>query len=167
MKEDSIKDLILNYEKERSLYKIEDSHKRQTFLVEEDNIKRLESLQAYLELQNARNSSLSNDDDSLRRNRKLAVGFKTKAVNIALKQFMDNWDNEIGLTPEIEVIRYKVANINKNYRVYLFEMDGQYHFVQHDNRGNELEHITGSESSIREKFESYRETEIRSGRPKN
>jgi len=159
----NLKNQILNYERERSVYRIEDTHRRQTYLIEESTIKRLDSLQSYLELQNAKGSSLNNEDSQ--RQRKLAVGFKTKAVNVALENFIKTWEEENGHIPEIELIRYK-ANTNQNYRVYMFELDGEYHFVHHDNRGNELDHIIGNEKKIRNKFESYRDNEIKNGRPK-
>lgn len=180
MDENNIKQQILKYEMNRALFNIKDTHKRQTFLIDNKNIERLESLQASLEIMNAKNSSFANDklsESDRYRERKLASGLKTKAVNLALDNFFHDWEVQNGLIPEIEVIRFKVDNNGnmltdpnikgKIHRVYFFSDFQKYYVVRHDDRGNQLDvKEYDNEDEAREYFESFDIGKVRDGRPR-
>ncbi|WP_414043096.1 hypothetical protein ACMGE9_12505 [Macrococcus sp. EM39E] len=179
MEDKTIKQQIIQYEMNRALLNIKDTHKRQTYLIDKMNIERLESLQASLEIINAKNSSFGNDNLSEAdriRERKLATGLKTKVVNLALDNFFHDWEVENGLIPEIEVIRFKVDNNGdmiidsdkkgKIHRVYFFSDNKKYYVVRHDDRGNQLdvkEFQDGKEGW--EYFDSFDAGKVRDGRP--
>lgn len=166
----SVKDLINNYEKERSQATVKDAHERQTFLVSKELINKLTSLQAYIEVSNAKGSKIFNNDrmteEKFRRERKLLTGFKTKFINTALNALFKEWERENGDIPDVEMIRYRFPNTDSIYRVFLFKRDGKYHFIKHDDSGNEIEHYSGTEKEVRERFEECRSLEIKNGRPK-
>ncbi|MCH4984233.1 hypothetical protein JJJ02_02525 [Macrococcus sp. PK] len=179
MDEINIKQQILKYEMNRALFNIKDTHKRQTFLIDEKNIERLESLQASLEIKHAKNSSFGDNklsEADRNRERKLASGLKTKAVNLALDNFFNDWEVQNGLIPEIKVIRFKVDNNGnmltdpkakgKIHRVYFFSDFQKYYVIRHDDRGNQLDvKEYDNEDDAREYFDSFDVAKVRDGRP--
>ncbi|MCE4957244.1 hypothetical protein [Macrococcoides caseolyticum] len=179
MKEQNIKKQIIQYEMTRSLFNIKDTHKRQTYLIDDKNIKKLEHLQASLEIMNAKNSSFANNklsEADRNRERKLATGFKTKAVNIALDNFFFDWEVQNGLVPEIEVIRFKVdkngtvltdpEQKGKIHRVYYFSDFIKYYVVRHDDRGNQIDvQEFKNKAKAKKYFKSFEVSKVRDGRP--
>lgn len=180
LNETTAKEKIIEYNYKRTQdANVSDSHERVTFLIDEDLLRKIESLQAYLEATNGKDSEIFNTDlnnSQIAKGRKLATGFKTKFVNTAINELLNQYELENGTAPDVQTIRYRYDGTNKVtdtsikkgkvYRAYFLETDDGYYFIHHDERGRELPDSfkTDDKQKALDKFEFYRDAEIHTGR---
>lgn len=155
----SIKDKIEEYSDTRMTSgRINETHKRSTFLVDDDTLDKLQNLVDYMEASNGLNSKYHDNltVKQIRYNRLLSKGFKSKIVNYALDTIMEQWESDEGLIPKVDKVRYKTPE-GKYNRVFRFIENGDLYYLEQDNRGNEVKFLsTGkgfSETEINELFD--------------
>lgn len=140
--------------------RISETHSRQTYFVDDDIAKQLDNLVEYFEATNGLESKF-NDNQTLkqtRENRLLAKGIKSKLVNMAIEQVLDQWSQEEGLIVDVDRIRYKNPSDNTYHRTFKFTENGVTYLMTQSNRGHELEYMdttTHSLDEIEQRFQSY------------
>lgn len=150
---------------------IGESHTRQTYLVNDETIEKLEHLVSYVQASNGINSENNKglNKSEINRSRALTKGFKSKAVNYAIQQFLDQWEEQEGLIPNVQHKKSKVGNVYHNY--YMFTEDGETYGIEQDNRGKELRYLStangDSIESIEQWFDEIEDQSKPEGRPKN
>ncbi|MEJ7151706.1 hypothetical protein WL544_12145 [Staphylococcus epidermidis] len=161
----SVKDKIEEYSDTRMTSgRINETHKRSTFLVDDDTLEKLQNLVDYMEASNGLDSKYHDNltVKQIRDNRLLSKGFKSKVVNYALDTIMEQWESDEGLIPKVDKVRYKTSE-GKYNRAFRFEENGDLYYLEQDNRGNEVKFLsTGkgfSESEINELFNEKEELE--------
>lgn len=161
----SVKDKIEEYSDTRMTSgRINETHKRSTFLVDDDTLEKLQNLVDYMEASNGLDSKYHDNltVKQIRDNRLLSKGFKSKVVNYALDTIMEKWESDEGLIPKVDKVRYKTPE-GKYNRAFRFEENGDLYYLEQDNRGNEVKFLsTGkgfSESEINELFNEKEELE--------
>ncbi|MCG2355677.1 hypothetical protein K4S27_11095 [Staphylococcus epidermidis] len=154
----SVKDRIEEYSDTRMTSgRINETHTRSTFLVDDETLEKLQNLVDYMEASNGLNSKYHDNLTlkQIRDNRLLSKGFKSKVVNYALDTIIEQWESDEGLIPKVNKVRYKTTE-GKYHRVFKFEENGDLYYLEQDNRGNEVKFLsTGkgfSESEINDLF---------------
>lgn len=139
--------------------RITENSARSTFHISKDILEKLENLVNHIEATTSLESKLHEDMTvrEVRDMRIYAKGFKSKFVGFALAQAMDEYEADMGVIPETERVRYKVAD-GTYHRSFLFKENNILYLLTQNNRGYEVECYTSEETpenEIRAKFESY------------
>ena len=168
----SIKDRIEEYSDERlTSGRINETHKRATFLIDSDTLDKLQNLVDLIEATNSLESKYQDNltTKQVRTNRLLAKGFKSKLINFALNSVMEDWESSQGLIPEVEKIRYKKRDGTYN-RVFKFEENGTLYLLEQNNRGVEQRFMSTDSGDTKEEidnlFNSFEDQSKREGRPR-
>lgn len=168
----SIKDRIEEYSDERlTSGRINETHKRATFLIDSDTLDKLQNLVDLIEATNSLESKYQDNltTKQVRTNRLLAKGFKSKLINYALNSVMEEWESSQGLIPEVEKIRYKKSDGTYN-RVFKFEENGTLYLLEQNNRGVEQRFMSTDSGDTKEEidnlFNSFEDQSKREGRPR-
>lgn len=134
---------------------IGESHTRQTYLVNDETIEKLEHLVSYVQASNGIDSENNKglNKSEINRSRALTKGFKSKAVNYAIQQFLDQWEEQEGLIPNVQHKKSKVGNVYHNY--YMFTEDGETYGIEQDNRGKELRYLSTANGDSIESIEQW------------
>lgn len=150
---------------------IGENHLRQTYLVNEETIKKLTHLVSYVQASNGIDSENNKElnKSEINRSRALTKGFKSKFVNFALSTMLNQWEEQEGLIPNVQHKKSKVGNVYHNY--YMFTENGETYGIEQDNRGKELRYLStangDSVESIEQWFDEIEDQSKREGRPKN
>ena len=154
----SVKDKIEEYSDERMTSgRINETHKRSTFLVDQDTLDKLQNLVDLMEGTNGLDSKYQDNltTKQARDARLLAKGFKSKIINYALDTVLEEWESTEGLIPNVEKVRYKTTEGTYN-RAFKFEENGVLYYLEQNNRGHEVEYLAtdsgNTEDEINEKF---------------
>lgn len=145
----SVKDKVEEYSDERMTSgRINETHKRSTFLVDQDTLDKLQNLVDLMEGTNGLDSKYQDNltTKQARDNRLLAKGFKSKIINYALDTVLEEWESTEGLIPNVEKLRYKTTDGTYN-RVFKFEENGVLYYLEQNNRGREIKYLA-TDSSI-------------------
>ena len=139
--------------------RITENSARSTFHISKDILEKLENLVNHIEATTSLESKLHEDMTvrEVRDMRIYAKGFKSKFVGFALAQAMDEYEADMGVIPETERVRYKVAD-GTYHRSFLFKENNILYLLTQNNRGYEVECYTSEETpenEIRAKFQSY------------
>lgn len=168
----SIKEKIEEYSDERMTSgRISESHKRATFLVDEETLDKLQNLIDLMEATNAIDSSYQNDltDKQIRSNRLLAKGFKSKFINYCLDTILDEWENTEDTIPDVDKARYKTSDDTFN-RAFRFKQDNILYGLEQNHRGKEVRFMStangNTEQEINDWFESINDEPIKNGAPR-
>ncbi|WP_204205892.1 hypothetical protein [Mammaliicoccus sciuri] len=149
---------------------ISENHTRQTYLINDETIEKLEHLVSYVQASNGINSENNKglNKTEINRSRALTKGFKSKAVNYAIQQFLDQWEEQEGLVPAVEHKKSKVGNVYHNY--YMFTENGETYGIEQDNRGKELRYLStandDSVESIEQWFNEIEDQTVKTGAPR-
>lgn len=167
----SIKDRIEEYSDERlTSGRINETHKRATFLIDSDTLDKLQNLVDLIEATNSLESKYQDNltTKQVRTNRLLAKGFKSKLINYALNSVMEEWESSQGLIPNVEKLRYKKSDGTYN-RVFKFEENGTLYLLEQNNRGVEQRFMSTDSGDTKEEidnlFNSFEDQSKREGRP--
>lgn len=147
----SVKDKIEEYSDERMTSgRINETHKRSTFLVDQDTLDKLQNLVDLMEGTNGLDSKYKDNltTKQARDNRLLAKGFKSKIINYALDTVLEEWESTEGLIPNVEKVRYKTTEGTYN-RAFKFEENGVLYYLEQNNRGHEVKYLA-TDSGITE-----------------
>lgn len=147
----SVKDKIEEYSDERMTSgRINETHKRSTFLVDQDTLDKLQNLVDLMEGTNGLDSKYQDNltTKQARDNRLLAKGFKSKIINYALDTVLEEWESTEGLIPNVEKVRYKTTEGTYN-RAFKFEENGVLYYLEQNNRGHEVKYLA-TDSGITE-----------------
>lgn len=147
----SVKDKIEEYSDERMTSgRINETHKRSTFLVDQDTLDKLQNLVDLMEGTNGLGSKYQDNltTKQARDNRLLAKGFKSKIINYALDTVLEEWESTEGLIPNVEKVRYKTTEGTYN-RAFKFEENGVLYYLEQNNRGHEVKYLA-TDSGITE-----------------
>ena len=139
----SVKDKIEEYSDERMTSgRINETHKRSTFLVDQDTLDKLQNLVDLMEGTNGLDSKYQDNltTKQARDNRLLAKGFKSKIINYALDTVLEEWESTEGLIPNVEKVRYKTTEGTYN-RAFKFEENGVLYYLEQNNRGIEVKYL--------------------------
>lgn len=154
----SVKDRIEEYSDERMTSgRINETHKRSTFLVDQDTLDKLQNLVDLMEGTNGLDSKYQDNltTKQARDARLLAKGFKSKIINYALDTVLEEWESTEGLIPNVEKVRYKTTDGTYN-RAFKFEENGVLYYLEQSNRGIEVKYLAtdsgNTEDEINEKF---------------
>ncbi|MDK3656243.1 hypothetical protein O0A22_11555 [Staphylococcus pseudintermedius] len=154
-----IKERIKEYSTTRmSLGRINETHKRSTFLIDSDTLDKMQNLVDYMEATNALDSKYQNHltVEQARNDRLLAKGFKSKLVNYALDTVLDAWEAENDIIPKIDKVRYKTKDGTYN-RAFRFKKDNILYYLEQSNRGREIKfmstELNSTEDEINKEFE--------------
>lgn len=147
----NVKDKIEEYSDERMTSgRINETHKRSTFLVDQDTLDKLQNLVDLMEGTNGLDSKYQDNltTKQARDNRLLAKGFKSKIINYALDTVLEEWESTEGLIPNVEKVRYKNPEGTYN-RAFKFEENGVLYYLEQNNRGHEVKYLA-TDSGITE-----------------
>lgn len=147
----SVKDKIEEYSDERMTSgRINETHKRSTFLVDKDTLDKLQNLVDLMEGTNGLDSKYQDNltTKQARDARLLAKGFKSKIINYALDTVLEEWESTEGLIPNVEKVRYKTTEGTYN-RAFKFEENGVLYYLEQNNRGHEVKYLA-TDSGITE-----------------
>lgn len=150
---------------------IGESHTRSTYLIEDETLEKLNSLVSYVQANNGIDSEANKglNKTEVNRSRALTKGFKSKAVNFAISQFLDQWESQEGLIPDVQHKKSKVGKVYHNY--YLFTENGETYGIEQDNRGKELRYLSTekdySVEDIEQWFDDIEDQTVKTGRPSN
>lgn len=139
----SVKDKIEEYSDERMTSgRINETHKRSTFLVDQDTLDKLQNLVDLMEGTNGLDSKYQDNltTKQARDARLLAKGFKSKIINYALDTVLEEWESTEGLIPNVEKVRYKTTEGTYN-RAFKFEENGVLYYLEQNNRGIEVKYL--------------------------
>lgn len=168
----TVKDKLKDYaDKRQNSSIISDTHTRSTYLISDETIQTLDYLVAYIEATNGLGSELTKgmSPEEVNKGRVLSKGVKSKIVNYAIQSFLDEYESQEGLIPEVQHKKSKVGKIYHNY--YMFTENGETYGIEQDNRGRELRFLSTSKGdnveSIEQWFESIEDQSVKTGRPKN
>lgn len=148
---------------------ISENHSRSTYLIEDETLKKLNSLVSYVQaingIDSTNNKNMSRTE--INRSRALTKGFKSKSVNYAIQQFLNQWEAEEGLIPNVQYKKSKVDKVFHHY--YLFSENGETYGIEQDNRGRELQYLSTENDDkkefIEEWFNKIKDQNVKSGRP--
>ena len=167
----TVKDKLKDYaDKRQNSSIISDTHTRSTYLINDQTIQTLDYLVAYIEATNGLGSELTKgmSDEEINRGRVLSKGVKSKVVNYAIQQFLDQYESQEGLIPHTEHKKSKVGKIYHNY--YMFTENGETYGIEQDNRGRELRFLStangDSEESIKQWFDEIEDNSVKTGAPR-
>lgn len=168
----TVKDKLKDYaDKRQNSSIISDTHTRSTYLISDETIQTLDYLVAYIEATNGLGSKLTKNmsPEEVNKGRVLSKGVKSKIVNYAIQSFLDEYESQEGLIPEVQHKKSKVGKIYHNY--YMFTENGETYGIEQDNRGRELRFLSTAKGdnveSIEQWFESIEDQSVKTGRPKN
>lgn len=168
----TVKDKLKDYaDKRQNSSIISDTHTRSTYLISDETIQTLDYLVAYIEATNGLGSELTKgmSPEEVNKGRVLSKGVKSKIVNYAIQSFLDEYESQEGLIPEVQHKKSKVGKIYHNY--YMFTENGETYGIEQDNRGRELRFLSTAKGdnveSIEQWFESIEDQSVKTGRPKN
>ncbi|WP_239724533.1 hypothetical protein [Mammaliicoccus sp. A-M4] len=168
----TVKDKLKDYaDKRQNSSIISDTHTRSTYLISDETIQTLDYLVAYIEATNGLGSELTKNmsPEEVNKGRVLSKGVKSKIVNYAIQSFLDEYESQEGLIPEVQHKKSKVGKIYHNY--YMFTENGETYGIEQDNRGRELRFLSTAKGdnveSIEQWFESIEDQSVKTGRPKN
>ena len=156
----SIKDRIEEYSNVRMTSgRINETHKRETYLVDTDVSAKLSDLVDYFEATNGLDSRYKEGKTlkQVRDDRLLAKGIKSKLINFAIEQVLTSWEQSEGIIPNVERVRHKASD-GTYHRTFKFTENGTTYLLTQNNRGHEIEFITSddtSEDEINELFQTY------------
>ena len=139
----SVKDKIEEYSDERMTSgRINETHKRSTFLVDQDTLDKLQNLVDLMEGTNGLDSKYQDNltTKQARDARLLAKGFKSKIINYALDTVLEELESTEGLIPNVEKVRYKTTEGTYN-RAFKFEENGVLYYLEQNNRGIEVKYL--------------------------
>lgn len=155
---------------------IGESHTRQTYLVNDETIEKLENLVSYVQASNGIDSENNKglNKSEINRSRALTKGFKSKAVNYAIQQFLDQWEEQEGLIPNVQHKKhgFKIGESEKlkYHNYYMFTENGETYGIEQDNRGKELRYLSttngDSVESIEQWFDDIEDNSKRDGAPR-
>lgn len=149
---------------------ISENHTRQTYLINDETIEKLENLVSYVQASNGIDSENNKglNKTEINRSRALTKGFKSKAVNYAIQQFLDQWESDEGLVPDVQHKKSKVGKVYHNY--YMFTKNGETYGIEQDNRGRELRYLStekgDSIESIEQWFNEIEDQTVKTGAPR-
>ncbi len=156
---------------------IGENHTRQTYLIDDETIEKLEYLVSYVQATNGINSENNRglNKTEINRRRALTKGFKSKAVNYAIKKFIEQWEGQEGAIPDVQHKKhgFKIGDTDKYkyHHYYMFTENGETYGIEQDNRGKELRYISttkgDSVESIEQWFNDIEDQSKPEGRPKN
>lgn len=168
----TVKDKLKDYaDKRQNSSIISDTHTRSTYLISDETIQTLDYLVAYIEATNGLGSELTKgmSPEEVNKGRVLSKGVKSKIVNYAIQSFLDEYESQEGLIPDVQHKKSKVGKVYHNY--YMFTENGETYGIEQDNRGRELRFLSterdSSKESIEQWFESIEDQSVKTGRPKN
>ena len=156
----SIRERIEEYSNTRMTSgRINETHQRATFLVDQDTLTKLNNLVDLMEGTNGLDSKYQDNKTvkQVRDDRLFSKGFKSKLINFSLDTILEEWEQSQGLIPEVSKIRYK-AQDGTYHRTFKFKEEGILYLITQSNRGHEIEFLTSevvSESEIESKFTHY------------
>lgn len=149
---------------------IGENHTRQTYLINDETIEKLEHLVSYVQASNGIDSENNKglNKSEINRSRALTKGFKSKAVNYAIQQFLDQWEEQEGLIPNVQHKKSKAGKVYHNY--YMFTENGETYGIEQDNRGRELRFLSttkgDSVESIEQWFNEVEDNSVKTGAPR-
>ena len=168
----TVKDKLKDYaDKRQNSSIISDTHTRSTYLISDETIQTLDYLVAYIEATNGLGSELTKgmSPEEVNKGRVLSKGVKSKIVNYAIQSFLDEYESQEGLIPDVQHKKSKVGKVYHNY--YMFTENGETYGIEQDNRGKELRYLSttngDSVESIEQWFDEIEDQSKREGRPKN
>ena len=134
---------------------IGENHTRQTYLINDETIEKLEHLVSYVQASNGIDSENNKglNKSEINRSRALTKGFKSKAVNYAIQQFLDQWEEQEGLIPNVQHKKSKVGKVYHNY--YMFTENGETYGIEQNNRGQELRYLSTTNGDSVESIEQW------------
>ena len=150
----SVKDKIEEYSDERMTSgRINETHKRSTFLVDQDTLDKLQNLVDLMEGTNGLDSKYQDNltTKQARDARLLAKGFKSKIINYALDTVLEEWESTEGLIPNVEKVRYKTTEGTYN-RAFKFEENGVLYYLEQNNRGHEVEYLATDSGNTKDEI---------------
>jgi hypothetical protein len=139
----SIRERIEEYSNTRMTSgRINETHQRATFLVDQDTLDKLQNLVDLMEGTNGLDSKYQDNltTKQARDARLLAKGFKSKIINYALDTVLEEWESTEGLIPNVEKVRYKTTEGTYN-RAFKFEENGVLYYLEQSNRGIEVKYL--------------------------
>lgn len=166
---------------------ISNFHTRQTYLIANKTIEKLENLVMYLEATNGLGSELSEGtEDEILANQLLAKGTKSKLINMAIDKVLTQYEQEnfeLGGIPDVQHKRYSYlkgkTKMYLNYYMFTDE-NGETYGIEQDNRSKELKFLSTepgeskdgvergvTKEYIQEWFDSIENNAKPEGRPKN
>ena len=168
----TVKDKLKDYaDKRQNSSIISDTHTRSTYLISDETIQTLDYLVAYIEATNGLGSELTKgmSPEEVNKGRVLSKGVKSKIVNYAIQSFLDEYESQEGLIPDVQHKKSKVGKVYHNY--YMFTENGETYGIEQNNRGQELRYLSttngDSVESIEQWFDEIEDQSKRDGRPKN
>lgn len=168
----TVKDKLKDYaDKRQNSSIISDTHTRSTYLISDETIQTLDYLVAYIEATNGLGSELTKgmSPEEVNKGRVLSKGVKSKIVNYAIQSFLDEYESQEGLIPNVQHKKSKVGKVYHNY--YMFTENGETYGIEQNNRGQELRYLSttngDSVESIEQWFDEIEDQSKREGRPKN
>ena len=168
----TVKDKLKDYaDKRQNSSIISDTHTRSTYLISDETIQALDYLVAYIEATNGLGSELTKgmSPEEVNKGRVLSKGVKSKIVNYAIQSFLDEYESQEGLIPDVQHKKSKVGKVYHNY--YMFTENGETYGIEQNNRGQELRYLSttngDSVESIEQWFDEIEDQSKRDGRPKN
>ena len=167
----TVKDKLKDYaDKRQNSSIISDTHTRSTYLISDETIQTLDYLVAYIEATNGLGSELTKgmSPEEVNKGRVLSKGVKSKIVNYAIQSFLDEYESQEGLIPDVQHKKSKVGKVYHNY--YMFTENGETYGIEQDNRGRELRFFStangDSVESIEQWFESIEDNSVKTGKPR-
>lgn len=163
----SIKDKIEEYSDERMTSgRINESHKRATFLVDEETLDKLQNLIDLMEATNAIDSYYQDNltKKQIRSNRLLAKGFKSKFINFSLSTMLDEIENSEGTIPNVDKARYKTSDGTYN-RAFRFKQDNVLYGMEQNNRGKEIKFMSTANGNTEQEINEWFESKLQSDEP--
>ena len=101
----TVKDKLKDYaDKRQNSSIISDTHTRSTYLISDETIQTLDYLVAYIEATNGLGSELTKgmSPEEVNKGRVLSKGVKSKIVNYAIQSFLDEYESQEGLIPDVQ-----------------------------------------------------------------
>lgn len=167
----TVKDKLKDYaDKRQNSSIISDTHTRSTYLISDETIQTLDYLVAYIEATNGLGSELTKgmSPEEVNKGRVLSKGVKSKIVNYAIQSFLDEYESQEGLIPDVQHKKSKVGKVYHNY--YMFTENGETYGIEQDNRGRELRFMSTDNGftvdEIKEWFDSITDDSKPEGRPR-
>lgn len=122
-------------------YLVTDDHSRATFHIADETIERINDICSYMEVLSGIGGVFSServeDYSNHEKYRKLAKGFKSTIVNMALDNIITDFEKSHGKLPKVDRVRF-MSSDKTYHRAFKIVDDENVYFSELDNRGNEL-----------------------------
>lgn len=173
----TVKDKLKDYaDKRQNSSIISDTHTRSTYLISDETIQTLDYLVAYIEATNGLGSELTKgmSPEEVNKGRVLSKGVKSKIVNYAIQSFLDEYESQEGLIPDVQHKRHGFdvgkSKAKKYHNYYMFTENGETYGIEQDNRGRELRFLSttngDSVESIEQWFNEVEDNSVKTGAPR-